>query len=469
MKKLLLLSGAIAALAITSCKKNSNEANQISTPPFQVGQIVTGDTIPASVKGTLQAGKTYHLTQLSTVPAGDTLVIQPGCTVQVSSTPTSPSGLVVKGTLLSLGTEASPIWLTVPGIAKNETPGFTTDPAFTSTDLWLGIMGDTTCSLMVIKWTHVEFTGAGLGNNPPVAGLSAGDPSFAIYYQNNNTKGQFILEDSWIYGTYDDAVRVQGGKMNIMRNTLEKCGSNDGDVLNVKGGTVGNIAYNLVIGGATNGIKISNVNQPTGTPETDIIAYNNTLVNCGYRQSTLTGKGGSINYEKGAEGMVYNNLLVDCKVGLRMNNASSAPDTTNMHYGYTYNYVDADSTAEQIYPPTYLTHPQTSDIPTPSSYLYSPFPLGDTIGAVAGAKVVGLGNPKFVNYTLPNLQFAEIDYVGTYSFKLAGGSPAIGKGTTSFTPYSATNFTTNSNYAPTVTAPGADMGAYQSNGTGNQH
>ena len=464
MKKLLLLGTAIASFAITSCKKKDDNT-QISTPPYQVGQIVTGDTIPATVKGTLAAGKTYYLTQSTTILSTDTLVIQPGCTIKVVPTVSAPPSINVKGTLLSLGTQASPIWISSFG-TKETSPSFTSDPAFTNSEnLWLGVNADTSCNLLVIKWTHIEFTGAGLGNSIPVSGLTANSPSFAIFWQNNNTKGQFILEDSWIYATYDDAIRMQGGNINVMRNTLEKCGSNSGDVLNVKGGTVGNIAYNLIIGGATNGIKISNVSQPVGTPETNILSYNNTLVNCGYRQTTLTGKGGSINYEKGAEGQVWNNLLVDCKVGFRLNSGgSNAPDTTNMKYGNTYNYVDADSTADQVYPPTFLTKPQTSDIPAPSSYLPSGYKVGQAYDAPS---IVGQGNPNFVNYTLPNLQFADIDYVGSYNFKLASNSPAIGKGYTGFTPY--TKVLVNSNYGATVTAPGSDIGAYQSNGSGNQH
>jgi hypothetical protein len=466
MKKLLIVGMAVTAFVIVSCKKHNDNAS-ISTPPYQVGQIVTGDTIPASVKGTLAAGKTYYLTQTTVIPVGDTLVIQPGCTIKVLPSVSNPPSITVKGTLLSLGTEASPIWISSFG-TKTSTPAFSSDPAFTNaSDLWLGINGDTSCDLMVIKWTHIEFTGAGLGTSTPVSGLSAGDPSFAIFYQNANLKGQFILEDSWIYGTFDDAIRVQGGNANIMRNTFEKCGSDDGDVINVKGGTLGNIAYNLIVGGATNGIKISNVNQPVGTPETNIMAYNNTLVNCGYRQSTLTGKGGSINYEKGAEGQVWNNLLIDCKVGLRMNNGSSAPDTTNMQYGYTFNYVDEDSTADQVYPPTYLTKPQKTDVPVPSTFLPSGYTLGETYDAPS---IVGKNNPNFVNYPLPNLQFNEIDYVGSFNFRLSNGSPAIGKGTTILINAHPPIIQVSPNFGSTAITPiGSDIGAYQSNGTGNQH
>lgn len=409
------------------------------------------------------------MTQTVTVNATDTLVIQPGCSINVIATPTAPPSFTIKGTLLSLGTQASPIWITVPSISKENSPSenFSNDPAFNSPNLWLGINADTTCNLMVIKWTHIEYTGAGVGTSLPVSGLSSNSPSYAIFYQNANLKGQFILEDSWIYGTYDDAIRVQGGNANIMRNTFEKCGSNDGDVINLKGGTLANIAYNLVVGGATNGIKISNVNQPVGTPETNVMAYNNTLVNCGYRQSTLTGKGGSINYEKGAEGQVWNNLLIDCKVGLRMNNGSSVPDTANMKYGYTYNYVDEDSTADQIYPFSYFTKPEPTDIPAPSTFLPAGYTLGATYDAPA---IVGKNNPNFVNYPLPNLSFAQTDYVGSYNFRLAGGSPAIGKGASSFTNPHPPTITISDNFGSSgITPIGVDFGAFQSNGTGNQH
>ncbi|MGZ2874012.1 hypothetical protein AAEQ99_14890, partial [Pseudomonas aeruginosa] len=75
---------------------------------------------------------------------------------------------------------------------------------------------------MILKWTHIDFAGAAYGN---VAGPAVGQKastSYCILFQNPN--GNFILEDSWLYGGTDDCIRVSNGKIHIFRNTFEKCG-----------------------------------------------------------------------------------------------------------------------------------------------------------------------------------------------------------------------------------------------------
>ena len=84
-----------------------------------------------------------------------------------------------------------------------------------------------------------------------------------------------------------------------------------------------------------------------------------------------------------------------------------------------------------------------------------------------------MGNPKFVNYPLPiNLSagaYATLDrlaYVTGFDFHLASGSPATVKGNTSFT-VAKTNIPIDPNFGATaVTPPGADLGCYQTNGSG---
>ena len=58
------------------------------------------------------------------------------------------------------------------------------------------------------------------------------------------------MEDSWVYGGIDDPIRISSGNIAIFRNTEEKGGLNGGDGINVKGGTVGDMAYNFFIGNA---------------------------------------------------------------------------------------------------------------------------------------------------------------------------------------------------------------------------
>ena len=102
-----------------------------------------------------------------------------------------------------------------------------------------------------------------------------------------------------------------------MRNTMEKCGSVGGDGFNAKGSSTGNMAYNLVIGGATNGTKTASDGTTAG--ECQFTMYNNTYVNDGFRNNGVYGaRSGSVEIENNSRALVYNNLIVDCNFGVRI-------------------------------------------------------------------------------------------------------------------------------------------------------
>jgi hypothetical protein len=470
-KKVFLLSSFTIIFFMTSCmKKVDKESVFISQPVFQIGQTVQPGNISGAIKGTILAGKSYTIVGDVTVNVGDTLLMQAGSTICVSGV----YNIIVRGTFLSLGTQASPNWITMCGNTKvdNSSEFPSNDPAYTKN--WCGISCDTTCNLLVIKWTHIEYTGAAFVTQP-VAALSAGNAAYTIFF--NNPNGVFVLEDSWLYGCVDDAVRIEGGKIQLMRNTLEKCGYTGGDLFNAKNGTVGNMAYNMIIGGNTNGTKASNKGGIAA--ETNVYMYNNTYVNCGYRRSTA-GRGGSIDYEQGAEGQAYNNLIVNCKYGLRVVQ-NPAADTANLFYGNTFYYGDSLSVTDQFYPTTYVTKPELTDIPNPTTYLPNPYALGEVYN---GAPLIGQNNPMFVNYPLPQpllVPLSQISYTGVtpnynspnssptpYNFRLQSNSPCIGRGYTGFQPLQVVPVSANFG-ATAITPPSADIGAYPLNGSGNQH
>ena len=488
MKKTLLYLGSVLLLStfiFSSCSKSSsnNENNSISVPPLQIGQAITSSTLGAvgqtlipSYNGTLLTTVgTYHVVADIIVPKGDTLYIQPGVTVCVSQ----GAAIIVKGVLISMGTAQNPNYFTNCSLSKINTvaegQSAATDPAYNPTGTgasWVGIQGDTTCTLICLKWTHVDFTGA--SNTALAAGAYNGGSTtkthYAILFQNPNA--DLIVEDSWFYGSADDCIRINAGRFSIMRSTFEKCGGTTGDVINVKSGGVGDAAYNLIVGGATNGTKASNKGELPNTVECNFNMYNNTYINCGFR-NTATGKGGSLNYEQSAEGMAYNNLIVNCHIGLRMNN-SPAPDTANIYYGNNFAYADSLTEANQFYPVGYLTKDFAYIVPPQHQvdslgFVYS----GNGTSAYNGQYFVGKNNPNFVNFNLPESGYGinalgNIAYVGNFNFRLAANSPCIGRGYTSFSALKATKVT-KSPFAAIVTQPGVDIGAYQYNGTGNQH
>lgn len=459
--------------ALSSCSKLSDDNNDIYmyvAPP--AAPISESTPLCGSIKGRMLAGKTYTVNCDVTVNQGDSLIIEPGVRVNFNNS----AGLIVKGNLFSLGTKDQPIYLGVAGLTKTDAPaiGYSAakDSAFAGK--WKGVIGDITCKYLIFKWTRIEYTGALLGAGGSSAyatiGLTASDASYAVYASNGS--GYFVFEDSWVYGTTDDAIRVGGGGSNfaILRSTFEKCGRTGGDVLNVKAGAVGDMAYNFFIGNATNALKAANSGSGPGIENCEVNIYNNTLIHGGYRQ-TKTGRGGSINFENGARGKCYNNLIVNCKFGLRLN--TNVPDTSFMYkgnYGYNYYWADSLSVANQIFPytPGSVTKPVATDFPNPFSYLPANYPYSPNV-AYNGQPAVQVGNPQFFNFPLPvtgGFYLADINAKGDFKFNLKPNSPCIGKGFTNFQPlmkvpvdpvYGVTQYT----------LPGSDIGCYQISGIGN--
>ncbi|HXD79865.1 MAG TPA: hypothetical protein VN616_18745 [Puia sp.] len=461
---LLLLISSLAA-----CNKWALDHSDIYRATEAAGKTVS-DAAPlaGAIKGTMLQGKTYVVDSDIYVNDGDTLMIQPGVTLDFHN----GSGLVVLGSLFSEGTQAQPIHMTVLGVTKNNTPGLSLTQDSAHLGLWRGIIGGTKCPFLVLKWTHIDFAGNAEGNT--ISALSevneSAGTSFNILFQNPN--GYFIMEDSWVYGGTDDCTRVSNGKIHIFRNTYEKCGGSGGDCVNVKGGTVGTMAYNFFIGTAYNGQKASNKGQPVGAPQTDIVMYNSTFINDG-AQVVPGQRGSTIDFEQGAKGAFYNNLAVNCRVGYRVVNNPVA-DTTDLSYGFNYQYADSADVADNFF--TFgpvCTVPQLTDLPLPSGYLPSGWNYESPgQGSYDGTQALGKMNPMFVNFPLPadNHGFYpwQNNAVGTSDFHLQPGSPLIGKGYTGVQPL--TVVPVDPVYGATeVTPPGADLGCYQSNGRGNQH
>jgi len=468
------LIGFVLALSFAACSK-SGTTNNVSKPQIEVGQPVSNTApLSGSIKGTMQAGLTYTINGDVTINSGDTLLIQKGVTVDIKN----GSNFFVNGSMISLGTKDAPVVISDPSRAKTTgTSTATSDSAYAGG--WGGIWCSPSCPLLVIKWTQLNFAGAGL-QTIPFAGPSVGD-QYAIYFGNYN--GVFVLEDSWIYGTPDDAIRYYGGNIFMVRNTLEKCGGTGGDGFNAKGGTQGIMAYNMIIGGATNGTKSAN-DGSTGR-QCMIAMFNNTYVNDGHRNTgTFGARSGSIEVENHSRALAYNNLIVNCKFGVRIAGGNTVTakvylaDTTGPHagdfisqtaYGNNLYYVDAVSSANQIVPTNVaqavVTTPQASDIPNMAAFLGASYTFGMQYD---GTSLVGVNNPMFANYPLPNLNYQTQCSIDGFNFHLQSTSPALGKGNTTFT--ISTNVPIDPNFGATTSiTPGKDIGCYQADGSGNQH
>jgi hypothetical protein len=511
MKRSYLKIGLAALLAITifSCKKGGGEVVDISKPLTVVGQSINDTILPKKdasgnaipLKGTMLAGKTYHITSDVTVNAGDTLYLQPGVKVLIhgdgKSAETSPT-FYVNGTLVSNGSKEAPNWFTVYATASTPKsgPAFTddvnNDPAFKG--YWGGFQCAPTAKLLLLRWTHIEYTGGPWGVNAKDYGAAAGDPRFSVFMASKagDPMATMIIEDSWFYGSKDDCIgKCQNIYVSIMRNTFSKCGGGGGEGVNLKDGVIGDVAYNLSFGIATNGLKSAG---DTGKPSL-VNFYNNTLVNCGFRQTKAT-RNGSINTETNAGGFIYNNIIVNCKAGLRISYASEKgkpSDTLNTSYGNNLTCIGRGTPmggSEQymvFIEPNQFTKKQPTDF---NSYVNGPVAANGTNAGTNTSADSLKYDPMFANYDVAanstGRKYRISEIPAGADFHLKTGSPAIGSGV--YAGGAAKNAIpvkssapklvqyglpmkniASGTYGATITPPNKDLGAFPTDNSGNQH
>jgi hypothetical protein len=466
MKNILNQSLIVLCLAFTLSACHQKEIVNISAPLIQTANAIKSDTLKGTVKGTLLSGKTYYFKSDITVNDGDTLLLQSGVKLIALGdglTPETSPEIFMHGTFISLGTKDAPNYITVKNAADLHAQAVNQN----YTNVFFGWWGGITCTPAaatatnpnpkggdaIIKWTHIEFGGGPAGSSDNQAFYTTGSPRYNIYFANI-TKN-LIIEDSWFFGAKDDNIRTDGGKLSVMRNTFELCGGVGGEFLNMKSGTVGDVAYNMCIGSATNSLKVSDAGS-TGT-QANVNLYNNTMVNGGFRQ-TKSGRGGAVDFEKIGKGKCYNNLFINCRFSMRV---TSDADVANVFYNNNLFYGSSAAIIGQFY--------------TTDSYTGIPKGSNDILSATpkTNAPVFYAYDIEQYNFAanpgpiVANLQPYNVIAIGAGNFKLQATSPAIGKGNTSFT--SLGTVTATGTYGTIITPPGKDIGAYQTDGTGNQH
>ncbi|MBN8822987.1 MULTISPECIES: right-handed parallel beta-helix repeat-containing protein [unclassified Spirosoma] len=421
MKQVFILA-ALSAAVLIGCSK-SDDSNQPVTPTPVVKDAVSGD-----VSGTWTKGSTYKITGHLQVPASQSLVIEEGVTVVFSDSTVKPE-FIIKGNLYVMGTSANPVKFTVPDAWK------TTANQWGS--LWGGIIAAPTCAELLLDNAILEYGGAVTTESSPSvkAGLykaAAGNHVPAINYSNVN--GKLVIVNSRLNNQNEDGFYIEGGKVIIANNKIYTQGVSGGDAINIKSGVQADVAYNLVYSPNTNALKLSNSGDRT--PQAYVIAYNNTIVNAGWRRPTI--KGGSIWVEIGVRAELYNNLLANDRFGVKRDPKNPEDSRTkvsnNLYYGYTQDGVTGFQPSTEI-----LTG--TNDVIS---------------------KTVGDNDPKFVNYPLSTASSNAI-FNTAWDFRLQSGSPAIGKGTTSFTRLYADGISFANGTLYKSPAPSTTIGAFGTN------
>lgn len=407
----------LAAMNFTSCKDDDTVE-----PVEELG----GGDLSGEVTGTLKKG-TYVIKSTIIVPVGGTLTLEPGVIFEFDGDGLSPATspeINLLGNLVAKGTAENPILFTVPADRR--------DPKNAYDGLWGGIQGSATTEFLVLQHCIVEYCGGPADGNRPDL-YDAGDARFAIHFGNPN--GTMIFDHSILRHTADDGLRPQGGgKFAITYSQFYNIGETGGEGINFKDGSVGDVCYNLFYGVATNGSKPAG--KGDGVPQSNINNYNNTFINNGFRR-VQSGRGGSINYESGAKGNSFNNIIVNCRFGIRMR-GDKLPEVANTKYGYTMYYATDADDKDNFFPST--------DVDGDGNRVTSE-QTGDILNR----------DPQFVSYAVSTSKLTSMPSEGA-NFKLKASSPGKGTGTTNITPVHIS--LSGGGVTVTLPAPSADFGAY---------
>lgn len=387
MKKM-LLGATLLATMLTGCKKETETAAIVEKP--------VQETVSGEVSGVWKKGGTYTVSDHIQIPEGKSLTIEEGVTVLFSDSAIKPE-VVIKGNLYSMGTAEKPVKFTVPEAwktAKNEFGA-----------LWGGLIAGPTSAEVLLQYTVLEYGGAVTTESSPSvkAGLykAAGEHVPTLYYPNVN--GKLVVVNSTIRNFNEDAFYIEGGKVIMANNTFNTIGVSGGDAINIKSGVQADVAFNLIYSPNTNALKLSNSGDRT--PQAYVVAYNNTIVNAGWRRPTI--KGGSIWLEQSVRADLYNNLLANDRFGIKRDKGKPEDNrsviSNHLYYGYTSEGVNQFQPSAEI--------------------------IAGTNAMISST--VGAHDPAFVNYPL-STDSRNATYNTAWDFHLLASSPALGKGRTDF-------------------------------------
>jgi hypothetical protein len=392
-KKMIL--SLVAALLLTVFSTFAGNIT-IGTKGSSVGAVDVGNQ-------TWTTGSTVTVYDHMIIPVGKTLTIQEGVNVQIADT-TLKVELIVLGNLYFKGTAANPINF---GVLPSLVPATvsTTKPF---PGLWGSIVCDTTCTELLMLHTNIKYYGAATTNNSPSVSLhlyknAAGQTEPYLNFRNHNN-GKLVVEYCTFSNGMDDGIYIEGGNVIFANNTTYQNGSTGGDAVDIKAGTIADCSNNLFYSQNTSGFKVSNTGGRS--PQANVVMYNNTIVNSGWRRPTV--KGGSVWYEAGVVAKTYNTLFINDRFGIKTDGAHDPASIAdyNYYYGFGQNCVN------------------NFNAPTKGLFANG---AHDILGSTAGSN-----NPLLANYTLStDTMNSKLD--PTWNFRLRAGSPAIGVGTTGFT------------------------------------
>lgn len=423
-----LLMIAMAAAMVCSCSDDNDQPTPTPEPENPANQEITDTEM--RVWGTWKAGTVVNLDRHLVVPAGKSLTIEEGVQIIVSTAGVgvnhTPVEITVEGNLYALGSAAKPILFSVD-------PALRTD-ANAVKGLWGGIVCTEACAEMVLDNVIVEYTGAEVieGSPAATAGIyTAGDDAYP-QVTTNNIHGKYVITNSTIRYGASDGLYFMGGNAIVTNNIFAANGATGGEAVNIKAGVKADVAGNIMFSPNTNGLKLSSSGQSETRSQAQVNAYNNTIINAGWRRDGE--KGGSIYAEKNVLVNVVNNLMVNCKFRA-MTPKYSDPNKTDGGYDdksvIDYNFYAGGSQSVEIAGEASVGNPLDGYNNKNKNYN----PAVDTHSIIAS--VDNPVDPGFVNFNINQVSLTQCIYNFAWNFNLKSNAAALSGANGSLTPYFA--------------------------------
>lgn len=271
-------------------------------------------TVSGDVEGTWEAYSVVTVNGQIKVPAGKSLTIEKGVEVIFNSADATGAGIefTVDGNIYCRGTEDAPICFSIPSVERKFSN--VTD----CKNLWGGFMLNSSDANAEALFDNciIEYAGSPMIETSPsvVSGIYTAGEDYGVQITTGpQFKGSLVVTNCVIRNGFADGIYMQGGQAIITHNTFSGNGATGGEAVNVKAGTSTLVAYNVMYSPNTNGLKLSSSGQDdaAGRSQAKCVAYNNTIINAGWRRDGA--KGGCIYAEKNILTNVFNNLMVNCK------------------------------------------------------------------------------------------------------------------------------------------------------------
>ena len=453
---------------ITATSKNYSTLN--ATCDVTVAWT-TLTNISGNVSGVWEKNSTVNVSGHITVPIGQTLTIEEGVQVVFDDNGVGASHtrieFMVAGKLYCNGTTTNPVLFSVAAskrIAANTFGG-----------LWGGIVATKDCPEMLFNNVIMEYTGGDVVADSPsaLAGIYTAGGDIDPDITTNNPQGKYVVTNCIFRNGRSDGLYFIGGQGIIANNTFIAIGQTGGEAINMKAGCKVDAAFNLIFSPNTNGLKLSSSGQDDAAGRTQALirAFNNTIINAGWRRNGV--KGGGAYIEKGALVSLFNNLFVNCKFMAmtpkfdQPGTANGADNNSQIDYNF-YASGSQQSTLAQDNPNTLTSY--MGYVSVQATYYHDGrlnTPKVDFHSLVSASAGDAAKNPNFVSYGFSTVDLSSYTYDNSWNFHVQAGSPVLtGAYSTfsgSYAPYWGTTGLTVNGVEYKTPAPAARFGAFGTN------